>query len=916
MHILEYNGLDTKNLEAKYQKLLTALTRGDFYSAQVKKLRNFPYYAARLDDTNRVLLQFIKYNGLNYMLILEIIRQHRYDKARFLNRAQINEEKIFTAFVEHEIINETNIFNPENNKIPYLNSNHSKFYYLNKVISFDEQQELIYQERLPLMIIGSAGSGKTMLSLEKIKTLNGKILYVSLSAFLVDNARSLYYSNNYNNENQEIEFFSVDEYVASINIPNGKIIDLIRFKQFFMRYKGNLRLDVDQVYEEFRGTLTGNDTSKAYLAREEYLTLGIKQSLFNLEIRGQVYDLFVKYLDYLKKNQNYDPNIAAYEILPLTEAKYDYLIIDEVQDLTNIQIKFLLTTLKTPFNFVLCGDSNQIIHPNFFSWAKIKTLFYQKQVSNQNHSNIQPSNIMAILANNYRNSRAIVDMANKVLKIKQKQFGSIDRESNYLVESVVDKQGKIFVLNKKSNEVQDLNRSSRRSTKYAIIVLKEELKEEARQIFNNPLIFSIHEVKGLEYENIILYNIISCASKQFNDIASKLTPEDLQQEFVYARAKDKQDKSLEIYKFYINAFYVAITRAIDELYIVEENLNNQFLGLLDLKKYKIFDERPQEEDSSLEQWQQEASDLEKKGKLEQARNIRETILKEKKVPWEIITEDKFKQLCDRAILLDANKADRLLLFEYAMIYDRTGVIEKLREHKLKAAMHLDNSMKIIRDKYFFEYSHRSYDRVMSLTREYGLDFRNQFNQTPLMIAVKMGNLDVVRKLIEQGAKTNEIDNNGLTALQLLAAALFLHQKKTNEESGQIYRALSSNSILLKLENRLIKIEPHRLEYLLFNLFLGCFASRWIDMIKYFSGFTAIELARVLETMSHSIIKEQHKKRSYISSILSRNEVSRVGEYNKKIFMRVRHGEYMHNPDLEILYDEEWKKLSDLIKVSK
>ena len=37
----------------------------------------------------------------------------------------------------------------------------------------------------------------------------------------------------------------------------------------------------------------------------------------------------------------------------------------------------------------------------------------------------------------------------------------------------------------------------------------------------------------------------------------------------YARAREKSDKSLEIYKFYINALYVAITRAVENLYLIE-----------------------------------------------------------------------------------------------------------------------------------------------------------------------------------------------------------------------------------------------------------------------------------------------------------------------------------------------------------
>ena len=46
---------------------------------------------------------------------------------------------------------------------------------------------------------------------------------------------------------------------------------------------------------------------------------------------------------------------------------------------------------------------------------------------------------------------------------------------------------------------------------------------------------------------------------------------DLEQDIKYARAKDKTDKSLEVYKFYINALYVAITRAVKNLYWIESN---------------------------------------------------------------------------------------------------------------------------------------------------------------------------------------------------------------------------------------------------------------------------------------------------------------------------------------------------------
>jgi len=42
-------------------------------------------------------------------------------------------------------------------------------------------------------------------------------------------------------------------------------------------------------------------------------------------------------------------------------------------------------------------------------------------------------------------------------------------------------------------------------------------------------------------------------------------------ELRYARAKDKSDKSIDAYKFYINALYVATTRAVRSLYLVEQD---------------------------------------------------------------------------------------------------------------------------------------------------------------------------------------------------------------------------------------------------------------------------------------------------------------------------------------------------------
>ena len=101
MKILEYNNLNVDGLSSKYKRVLSFIEQDDFYSAQVKKLKSKPYYTARLDITNRILFDVIKYNGQKHALILEIIHNHNYQGSRFLNGSKVIEEEIKEIEVEN-----------------------------------------------------------------------------------------------------------------------------------------------------------------------------------------------------------------------------------------------------------------------------------------------------------------------------------------------------------------------------------------------------------------------------------------------------------------------------------------------------------------------------------------------------------------------------------------------------------------------------------------------------------------------------------------------------------------------------------------------------------------------------------------------------------------------------------------------
>lgn len=113
-------------------------------------------------------------------------------------------------------------------------------------------------------------------------------------------------------------------------------------------------------------------------------------------------------------------------------------------------------------------------------------MFYQES-QDQGASTIIPADIIRILYKNYRNSPAITQIANNILRLKNLRFGSIDKESNYLVESHSSQKGIITCLgcdNKAA--LLELNEKTKKSTKYAIIVLHDDLKQEVRKHFNTP----------------------------------------------------------------------------------------------------------------------------------------------------------------------------------------------------------------------------------------------------------------------------------------------------------------------------------------------------------------------------------------------------------------------------------------------
>ena len=938
MRLLQYKDLDLRRVKAAFAKVRSAIEAGDFQSPDIKKLHVGGYYRAKLDRSNRLLLQFARHEGEMVCLALEVIENHAYDKSRFLRGAPVDEAKI-----EREPIVDAVQTAGESLPLRWLHATRAEFELLDKPIVFDDAQEAVRRLPAPVVLVGSAGSGKTAVTIVKLREAEGRVLYVTQSAYLAQSARALYDAHGYENPAQEAEFLSYREFLETLRVPAGREVGFNAFGGWFERHRAAARalgdLDAHALFEEFRGVIGAQPAGPLGLA--DYLALGPRQSLLAPAARAAAHALFGRYRQWLAETAQFDLNLVAHDWRPLAQACYDFIVIDEVQDLTGVQLALLLACLKAPGQFLLCGDSNQIVHPNFFSWAAVKTLFWHGLAGTAaRHSELQ------VLQANFRNTKTVTELANTLLKIKQARFGSIDRESNFLVTSTSGEAGEVVLIRAGDAALRQINAATRASARHAVIVLRDEDKAAARAQFHTPLIFSVHEAKGLEYPHVVLFGMVSGQRAAYAEVCDGVALEDLRHDQLeYRRARDKSDKALELYKFYVNALYVAMTRAMQSLTFVESDTGHPLFGLLGLAAGEA--RAGPAQTSTKEEWAQEARRLELQGKEEQAQAIRQTFLQGRPVPWTPWSRALIEALAPKA-LAPANPSSKLrqTLFDYALWHGQQRWVERLaatpfqqaggmiedgcftaagstlarRMHMPeweRAEAHTRRTVAASRQRHLQAYAARNFKDILRQCDVHGVDHLTPVGATPLMLAARAGNLPLVQALLARGADPDRRDEFGHTAWLHAVSRAMEEAAFVRTGLAALFDALAPAVLDVQVDARLVRIERHQGEYWLLTLMLAGLKTQWSGCVlrsrepwKYGHGFFAEQLHEVLEHLPPHLWHDKRRKRSYVNQVLARAERQSTYRPARKLFARALHGHYLPNPEMLLRHGDDWQPVYD------
>lgn len=358
------------------------------------------------------------------------------------------------------------------------------------------------------------------------------------------------------------ETYFINEYLPQIKNHN-----------LSARLKQINHISQEVVYKEIYGMILGSEN---VLSESEYVER--RGGSFSRTDCQTIFALSKDYQLHLRQNGLTDYNQMCRDMIDKAEIaaarsiklKYSLVLIDEVQDMTQINLAFFKSISLKMF---CVGDALQMINPSYFSFAYLKRLLYEKDVS-----------FVKELVSNYRSSQKIAELLKDLSELNSKSFGvhnfvlfsssaaTAENTETVFVEGRHCERTEAIQKDREKNKSQDylasnascndrqnefldiLNNSS--FNNYTIITPTQKIKDTLKQKFTKQEILTVSESKGLERETVILYDILSAQKNEWHS-------------FIKKGVDRKTADENSVYRYYFNLLYVAVSRAKQKLYVIE-----------------------------------------------------------------------------------------------------------------------------------------------------------------------------------------------------------------------------------------------------------------------------------------------------------------------------------------------------------
>ena len=296
------------------------------------------------------------------------------------------------------------------------------------------------------------------------------------------------------------------------------------------------------LYKEIYGFLFGKAVDRP-LTKEQYVAA--RKGAFSRAEAEFVFDLAEAYRAEIAERGLAEANLSCHEVKGQSVPVYSLVILDEVQDFTEVQLAFFRSLAVKLF---CVGDASQMVNPAYFSFARLKDLLYKKDVTD-----------VAELSYNYRNSPEIAGVVAALSDINRATFGVHGFVLS--AEAVASEEGAFAVSFKAADFAKKI--AKEKTDNFTVVVASGAEKESLRAVLPQKEILTVSEIKGLERDTVVLYNVLSSNKDKFMKL-----------ERTEINRKTADENSL--YRYYFNLFYVGVSRARRHLFVAEDDTPLQF----------------------------------------------------------------------------------------------------------------------------------------------------------------------------------------------------------------------------------------------------------------------------------------------------------------------------------------------------
>lgn len=430
-----------------------------------------------------------------------------------------------------------------------------------------EQYEVLLSPG-PVLLAGSAGSGKTTVAAHRLAAAAAapetpSALYLSYSPALVEHARGLVRdllrARGEDPDRNPPDFFTFRDLYRSL-IPRElqkhqeRPMTESLFRGWFRR--SGRSLDPALVWEELRSILKGSCLSptEPMLDEAAYFELGRKRAPLFVNERPEIYRIAQRYQEWLAEEGRSDRidlcRQALAESRRRKKKRWDVVICDEVQDLTELEVAFVLSlsARQDLSGVLLTGDTQQILNPSGFRWAEVRRLAGKA-------AHLKASPPVLRLRRNLRSVRPLVELANALLLLRREVFGRTEEDDPE--EAAIEGPVPIEVP---GSEEDLLAAIAGFGPRCAVLTLDDLEAERLRERLGTARVFHVREAKGLEFDTVVLWKLLA----QDRDLVDRFCRGDsrLEREPRFARL--------------LQYLYVAVTRARRHLAIHEGSGRDPF----------------------------------------------------------------------------------------------------------------------------------------------------------------------------------------------------------------------------------------------------------------------------------------------------------------------------------------------------